>query len=239
MGWIKINTNKKLGNMGAWSITAQKYCPAATESCLKVCYVKGGFYNFPKNRKALDDAGEFSKTPEFVSTISREIKNNLLSVIRVHVAGDFYTPEYVDKWAEIAKRNPRSLFYAYTRSWTKKEFYPSFSLLAKLSNFILLASLDSCNQNLHIPHFMRRAYMSSFDESPQVPVDIIFRVQAGNERRKFKAATTKFKNGKLESAPVSPKVVKRIQGNRVCPKESGLMSSANENLTCAVCQLCF
>ena len=42
--------------------------------------------------------------------------------VRIHDAGDFFSYEYLLDWLEVAKRNPKILFYAYTKqvSWLKK-----------------------------------------------------------------------------------------------------------------------
>jgi len=37
-------------------------------------------------------------------------------IVRVHVSGDFFSPEYFNAWVEVAKNFPRTLFYAYTKS---------------------------------------------------------------------------------------------------------------------------
>lgn len=37
-------------------------------------------------------------------------------VVRIHDSGDFYSEDYLDCWLEIAWRNPRVLFYCYTKS---------------------------------------------------------------------------------------------------------------------------
>ena len=216
MGWIKINTNRKLGNMGRFSIPSRVTCPGATESCLSVCYTKKGFFCFPKIAKGLQNALELTKDDSFVGTISREIRNNNLSLIRVHVSGDFYSPEYVNLWIAIAKRSPNTKFYAYTRSWTIKEFKTYLVELANLPNFVLFASVDRDNQKNTIPSPLRTAYMSMDDEAPDFPVDIVFRVNQKKEE---------IKN--------------YLGSSRVCPKETGLKKEANKNLTCVVCKLCF
>jgi hypothetical protein len=48
-----------------------------------------------------------------------EIRLSGIAVVRIHASGDFYSPAHVAEWAEIARRNPRTTFYAYTRSWRK------------------------------------------------------------------------------------------------------------------------
>jgi hypothetical protein len=37
-------------------------------------------------------------------------------IVRIHVSGDFFSQAYFDAWLEVARRNPETLFYAYTKS---------------------------------------------------------------------------------------------------------------------------
>jgi len=48
-----------------------------------------------------------------VSAIRRKRK---LDVVRIHDAGDFYSPEYRDKWLEVMRVCDDKQFYAYTKS---------------------------------------------------------------------------------------------------------------------------
>jgi len=38
------------------------------------------------------------------------------NIIRLHVAGDFFSQEYFNAWVTVAKNNPNIIFYAYTKS---------------------------------------------------------------------------------------------------------------------------
>jgi hypothetical protein len=43
--------------------------------------------------------------------------------MRVHVSGDFYSQAYFDAWMQVARDNPSTTFYAYTKSlnfWVKR-----------------------------------------------------------------------------------------------------------------------
>lgn len=45
-------------------------------------------------------------------------------IIRIHVAGDFFSQTYFDAWLQVARNNPERLFYAYTKSlpyWLKRD----------------------------------------------------------------------------------------------------------------------
>lgn len=61
-----------------------------------------------------------------------------LGVCRIHVGGDFFSPNYMLSWGEVAKNNPDKLFYAYTKSlgyWIRnREFLDS------IPNLVLTAS---------------------------------------------------------------------------------------------------
>ena len=36
-------------------------------------------------------------------------------IVRIHVSGDFFNGEYFGAWVEVARRNPKVIFYAYTK----------------------------------------------------------------------------------------------------------------------------
>jgi hypothetical protein len=57
----------------------------------------------------------------------------------VHADGEFYSQEYVDKWAKIAQGMPDVIFYAYTKRM--KDF--DFSKVKALGNFVLHNSILS------------------------------------------------------------------------------------------------
>lgn len=75
------------------------------------------------------------------------------SVYRVHSSGDFFNQNYFDAWMEVAKRNPRVLFYAYTKAlplWIARQN----SIPA---NFILTASWGGTHDFLIEKHNLRSA----------------------------------------------------------------------------------
>ena len=52
----------------------------------------------------------------FVDLMCDEINKKKPKYVRVHDSGDYYSPSYIDKWFEIASRNPDIGFYSYTKS---------------------------------------------------------------------------------------------------------------------------
>ena len=59
-------------------------------------------------------------------------------IVRIHVAGDFFSPEYMQAWWLTASENPNTLFYGYTKSlryWNRV-----VNEMPILDNFVLTAS---------------------------------------------------------------------------------------------------
>ena len=55
-------------------------------------------------------------------------------VMRVHVGGDYFDKRYLEAWIEVAKRNPKKIFYSYSKS------LPLFKEFALPENLVLTAS---------------------------------------------------------------------------------------------------
>lgn len=53
-----------------------------------------------------------------VNQISDAIRRSLpvSDIVRVHVSGDFFSQVYFDAWIDIARNNPMTIFYAYTKA---------------------------------------------------------------------------------------------------------------------------
>lgn len=73
-------------------------------------------------------------------------------IVRLHVAGDFFSQDYFDAWLEVARLNPTKLFYTYTKSisfWVArignipKNFKLNASFGGKYDELIKLYSLKS------------------------------------------------------------------------------------------------
>jgi len=76
-----------------------------------------------------------------------------LDIVRVHVAGDFFSQDYFNAWMIVASQLPEKHFYAYTKSvkfWiAAKEFVPS--------NFCLNASFGGLHDALIGEHNLKSA----------------------------------------------------------------------------------
>jgi len=79
---------------------------------------------------------------DFVDTIIKEIRKSRAPAFRLHVIGDFYTAEYVEKWITIAKTLPYVIFFGSTRSWRCEFLAESLKQLRDLENVYMKASID-------------------------------------------------------------------------------------------------
>lgn len=97
------------------TITGKTVCPFAKD-CVKYCYAQKGNYTFPSVIKGLNNRYELSKTDEFVPKMNATIILERPTHVRIHDSGDFYSPQYLNKWISIANDNKEVIFYAYTKS---------------------------------------------------------------------------------------------------------------------------
>jgi hypothetical protein len=80
------------------------------------------------------------------------------TLIRIHVSGDFSSPNYINQWTALVRRNPGVLFWAYTRSWRVAHLLPDLEELRALPNMQLFASMDKSILELP-PKGWRRAWL--------------------------------------------------------------------------------
>jgi len=89
----------------------------STESCHQRCpgcYAVKIERRWPSVSKAWKRNLDISKSDNFIDTMIIEAMD--YEIVRVHVAGDFYSDEYIDKWESIASQCPSTMFYTYTKN---------------------------------------------------------------------------------------------------------------------------
>ena len=74
-------------------------------------------------------------------------------IVRIHVAGDFFSPEYMWAWWLTASENPDTLFYAYTKSL--RYWIDIVNEMPILDNLILTASYGGSNDYMIDEHNLR------------------------------------------------------------------------------------
>lgn len=110
--------NKRVFNFGITAYKTSKgktVCPFAKD-CIKYCYANKGAYKWKNVSPAFEKRYNITKTKEFISLITEEIKRKKVDFLRIHDSGDFYSKKYLDKWLTIANDLPDVKFYAYTKS---------------------------------------------------------------------------------------------------------------------------
>jgi Gene product 88 len=153
--------NSKLGqSIHVWSIPAVKTCPGSTPTCRMVCYAEDGHYLSPSVRASLRWRYRQSLRADFAARVLAEIECRGVLVLRVHGAGDFYSPDYAATWLDLMRLLPRVRFYFYTRSWRVADVAPFLERMALLPNCRAWYSLD-CDTGIPnpVPPRVRLAYL--------------------------------------------------------------------------------
>jgi hypothetical protein len=211
--------NPRIAKLGAlihtFSIPALKTCPGKSRLCALLCYANRGPFIWEtvsaKHRANLAR----TRKESFVVDAVGEIRERDIMVLRLHMAGDFYTLAYIWKWVAIARKRPRTTFFVYTRSWIIEPFMPALITLAGLKNVQLWFSCDRDMPRPPVVRGVRTAYLLANDDDPaSVPAwaDLVFR--------------------DLEQGPL-----KRANGVLVCPYEQGIKRQVK--LNCSRCRICW
>jgi hypothetical protein len=206
--------NDKMGSsIHSWSIPAVRTCPGSSPTCRGVCYATHGRFVTDKVKALMRWRLEQSRQADFSGRMVEEIFRRGVLVCRVHVAGDFYSPDYVTKWIEVAARSPKTRFFAYTRSWRVERIEPVLRAFAGLDNVRLWYSADrDTGYPPSVPEGVRVAWLQVSETETCEPADLAFQV-----RRLRRLAL--------------PMAVP------VCPQE--LPEGKERGVCCANCQICF
>lgn len=213
--------NAKIGAISQFSLPAgQNFrgasCPGATEFCESLCYAKSALFMMHEWKYYVNWAYATLFPKNFI-----EIWKNaaLTGVVRMHVGGDFFSPDYVNVWSEIIRQRKYTRFYAYTRSWqngkgkVRKEFIGPLRELAALENMRLVLS---CDRETGVPPAdliptAIRAWLAADDRDlPGMDVELIFRDHSG-----MKATTAQMGGAPVCPVERSPKY-RKIDGKITC-----------------------
>lgn len=85
------------------------------------CYAQTGCYLFFSTRVSLARKTLLCKLDaEWTErALMAQIKADKIKYCRIHVAGDFFSDSYVKMWTRIAKNNPDTIFWTYTKQGFK------------------------------------------------------------------------------------------------------------------------
>lgn len=184
--------NNKLGeNIHTWSLPAASTCPGRSPLCERHCYALHGRYKTSPLQLALAANLRASANPSFASTMIKEVRRRACHVVRVHVSGDFYSPQYAQAWAAVMGSCRKTRFYAYTRSWREPPVLPALREMASLPNCRLWFS---CDRDTGLPPApppgVRLCWLQDRDEEVPERVHLVFRTRG---LRKTKPAHTPLK----------------------------------------------
>ena len=114
---IKKGNTKLTNVIGIISLPRYYTCPGKTELCQRYCYAEPPERFRPAVVFSRNKNLAWTLRPDFVKVAAEMIKNFGLAWFRIHESGDFYNQKYFDKWAEIARLNPKTQLLAYTKNW--------------------------------------------------------------------------------------------------------------------------
>ena len=97
---------------------------------------------------------------EMVDMMNQSLPTNA-GIVRIHVAGDFFSQQYMEAWYTVALLNPSVLFYAYTKSL---RYWLAINEFPVLHNFVLTASYGGTHDHL-INEFGMRSAKVVFSEA--------------------------------------------------------------------------
>jgi hypothetical protein len=203
-------------------------CPGASEVCESICYANKGRMPLHEWKTWVNWAFVLLWPERFVDALS---DNPLSKVFRIHVGGDFFDLSYLGLWSKIVTNNPRTRFYAYTRSWqdgsgvVARPFVAGLNAFAKHDNVRLVLS---CDRGTGVPlealvPAAIRAWLSVDDQDvPPEPVELAFR------------------NGVDSVLATMPAGSSMDSGTTVCPTErSPKIMLQQGRITCRDCGWCW
>lgn len=110
--------NRKIGWIPSWSLPPKKTC---NPRCLKYCGTRCYTNKIEELHPGVIEAYRhnlwmLNEHPVLAELLIRKfLVSALPRVMRLHVAGDFFSREYLNMWCRIAQETPETVFYAYSK----------------------------------------------------------------------------------------------------------------------------
>jgi len=134
--------NLKLGVLPSFSLPVITTCPGKTPFCDRYCYGLKGNFILQNVHDANERRLDATLRSNFVEIIVREVRQAKSPAFRLHVIGDFYSEEYIEKWIDIAEQLPIVIFFGSTRSWRCEFLAETLKRFRDLANVYMKASVD-------------------------------------------------------------------------------------------------
>jgi len=126
----------KVGKIASFSLTPVVTCPNH-KWCKDKCYALKAYRMYPNTKTAYDRNTELAKNnlPELKSQLIKFLKDYKKEYFRIHVAGDFFSQDYLDMWFEVVKIFKNMKFLAFTKAYSLKYDSKPDNLEILLSTF--------------------------------------------------------------------------------------------------------
>ena len=227
-----ISAGNKKTECFSFDLPARRSCPGKTKGCSRDCYAASMMLVYPAVAVKYKRNRRFANSPKFVDYMIEHIPKDCQ--FRIHVSGDFFSVEYIQKWIQIVASRQDVTFYAYTRSWRIPDLLAQIILLHdRFANININLSVDDETgaPPSYMMEQMRWCYLTKTDNVPSWIRfdDIIFRSNHNGQKTRRKNDIKKGIDPDIR-APL----IKRL-GGQVCPLEQGRDIS---NFSCAKCRLC-
>lgn len=130
-----VTGNSKLGTIDNLSLTPGATC-AADAPCKKTCYAMKAWKMYPEVRIAWKENERAARNNPafFFSSVRQYLEKRSPAFFRIHVAGDFFSAEYLAGWYDLAKSFPGTRFLAFTKR------YDLLAVRCRPENFQLIVS---------------------------------------------------------------------------------------------------
>lgn len=144
--------NRKTGQSGSvhatvftWSLPAVVTCPGLSRWCERHCYNADRRTSvFPVESWARNWWWVLNDPDTLRGRICAQLTASQPHVgVRLHSSGDFFAPQYIAFWDNIARTFPDVRFWTYTRSWAVPDLLPCLEDLRLRPNVSLFASWDA------------------------------------------------------------------------------------------------
>lgn len=207
--------NNKLGALYNWSIPAILSCPGKSTLCEDLCYASRSFYYTSSVRDKLFSNWAMARSALFARWMIEKIRRYKVRVLRVHVAGDFFSADYATAWGEVFAACPQTRFFYYTRSWRDPAIRMAMEAAARPNVRVWYSTDAETGKPAGLGRSrIRLAYMlTQGEERPAFDVDLVFRDES-------------YRSGQR---------IKRVAGRLVCPAEQ----HENQHARCDTCRICF
>jgi hypothetical protein len=212
--------NTKLGGRLIWGFGLPsgrpEVCTGLSGLCQERCYCRRLEAVRPALRARYEANLQLSRQPIFEVLLAAFLIAHQVEVVRIHVGGDFHSPEYALKWLRVMRLLSWVRFYFYTRAWRDQTILPVLEQMAALPNCRVWYSCDrETGIPQEVPARARLAWLAtSLEEQPPAGVDLVFRTRGLRHH-----------------------LASRMNGARVCPAEDG--RQRRRKVTCDRCRICW